>query len=93
MLWGREIDFGGGVLSPCPTVVQGFFDVRGIVNTRQANCFKTKYARTTLKCQTLSIVGPKLWNALPTVLKSYSSVSLFKTKLKNFYINNYQTAS
>ena len=76
-----------------PTVVQGFFDVRGIVNTRQANCFKTKYARTTLKCQTLSIVGPKLWNALPTVLKSYSSVSLFKTKLKNFYINNYQTAS
>ena len=34
-----------------------------------------------------SVIGPKLWNAYPIVVKSHDTVDTFKMKLKIFLVN------
>lgn len=59
------------------------------VITRQQNCFRVCYSRTTLRQHSIGYVGPRLWNALPVEVISCSSLSMFKRSLKNRFIKSY----
>ena len=48
-------------------------------NTRKnKNNFNIRFARTTKKAASISIKGPKLWNALNTEVKLCNSIAQFK---------------
>lgn len=58
--------------------------------TRQQNKFKIIYSRTSVKAHSLSVAGPKLWNSLPIDIMSCNKISVFKAKIKSFYLQNYK---
>lgn len=56
---------------------------------RRTNVFKHKFARTNFRAFSISIVGIKLWNALPQNLTDILTFSHFKRKLKEYLQNRY----
>jgi hypothetical protein len=60
-------------------------------NTRSSSKgnFNVKFCRTRLKSMSISIVGVKLWNQLSVDLHDVSFVSLFRKKLKKYFLSNY----
>lgn len=58
--------------------------------TRQRSNFRSTYSRTTLNQHSLSIIGPKLWNCLPSTLTDCKSFFQFKKLTKSNFIDSYQ---
>lgn len=77
----------------CPTRISELFTLRTDIIDRNTRCsefdfyFKTTRLTTTQKCP--SIAGAKLWNSLPTLMKSIKSLSKFKIELKALLISKY----
>ena len=60
--------------------------------TRQAtrgDLFKSFKNTTVYGLQTIQVFGSKLWNTLPLFIRVASSVSVFRSKLKTYFINSY----
>lgn len=51
--------------------------------------FIQEFMRTIIRLNSISGVGPRLWNLLPISLRSSSSLSLFKKHLLGYYTINY----
>lgn len=58
-------------------------------NTRQLNNLHVPRARTDCGARDIAILGPKLWNALPTNVTGSASLHAFKSKLSKFLLNSY----
>ena len=63
-----------------PYPVQKLFELYDNVK-RNGRVFKTKYCKTTLKSHSLSIIGPKVYDSLPPVVKCAPSVYVFKSRV------------
>ena len=64
-------------------------DKNAMYTLRSCGRFKTRYVRTTKKSKCISVEGIKIYNSLPTRVKSVVNVSLFKKKFKSVVFNNY----
>lgn len=58
-------------------------------NFRKNSDFSIPKYRTSLREKFIKIHGPRIWNSLPQDLTSSSSISIFKTKLKQFLLSTY----
>ena len=58
--------------------------------TRQANYFHLPLVKTSSAKKSIKFEGPKFWNSLGQSLREVSSLSKFKTKLKQFIFEKYQ---
>ena len=54
------------------------------------NLASSAYHRLSTSQQAVSYSGPKIWNSLPLHIRNLKSLSLFKSKLKTYFINQYQ---
>jgi hypothetical protein len=61
--------------------------------TRQSTNIHVDGTRTTLRKYTIAHLGPTLWNALPTFIKSKPSIHAFKSSYKKFLILNYNSTN
>ena len=67
-----------------------FIPHKAVRNTRNsAHNFKMPLRRTNTGQNTLSYLGPKLWNKLPTDMKLLQSTNAFKHKMKEAFFENY----
>ena len=57
--------------------------------TRQQNKFQVFYKRTNIKALCVSSKGTSLWNSLPNSITDSSSLSVFKQRLKKYYLMRY----
>ena len=81
-----------------PDLFKEMFSLRSEVhsyNTRNSNSFHTFSCRTNVRKFSIRFQGPLLFNQLDSDIKNAGSISLFKTKLKAFFLklnlNPYQT--
>ncbi len=58
-------------------------------NTRQLNNLYVGRARTDSGARAITILGPKLWNTLPTNVINSESLYAFKSRLSKILLNNY----
>lgn len=58
-------------------------------NTRQLNNLYVGRARTDSGARAITILGPKLWNTLPTNVINSESLYAFKSRLSGILLNNY----
>jgi hypothetical protein len=58
-------------------------------NTRASGGYNIPFARTKVRQKSLKFQGPRLWNALPGVLRNSSSLPNFKNKLRQYFIEKY----
>ena len=58
-------------------------------NTRQKSKLHIEYTRTTCRQNTVRMLGPRLWNILPTEVKSAPVLAVFKRKLKKLLLSNF----
>ena len=74
----------------CPSWLAIFPSVSHVnhVNTRQQNLLYVPRTNTDNGQRSISIKGPRLWNALPSCLKDVQNVLTFKRKLMNFLLKN-----
>ena len=68
---------------------EGQFQISHQLDTRNANLAKVEFHRLTLCQQAVSFRGPHIWNSLPLYLRKISSFSLFKKKLKSYFVAQY----
>lgn len=79
-----------------PVCLQTFFAIGNTnlcVTTRQSHKFRTRYTRTTMKSQSATIVGAKLWNSLPSKLTQIKNIHNFKKSIKQHFLNEYTTSN
>ena len=57
-------------------------------NTRQQSLLYTRRTNTDNGQRSISVRGPRVWNALPSCMKNIGNVSTFKRRLLNFLLNN-----
>ena len=57
--------------------------------TRNASAYHLPKVRTTFTFNTLVCTGPRFWNSLDANIKQSVSLSVFKQKLKAYFLNNY----
>ena len=78
-----------------PSCFHNYFTPNSSVHrfgTRQAtrgDLFKSFKNTTVYGLQTIQVFGSKLWNALPLFIRVASCVSVFRSKLKTYFINSY----
>ena len=53
-------------------------------NTRNKDNLHINYCRTKLRQSTVNWQGPRLWNLLPTEVRSVPSINVFKKRVKCF---------
>ena len=58
-------------------------------NTRNASNYHLPKIRTTCMKNSFFFQGPVIWNSIPPEIKSSNTLNLFKTKFKQFLLNNY----
>jgi hypothetical protein len=58
--------------------------------TRGAEKYAIPYARTLCRSNSLQVIGPRLWNSLPPTLQAIKTLQLFKSKLKDFFVMDYE---
>ena len=71
-----------------PSSFDNFFLKSSHVNShdvRSLHCFRSDFARTTLKTFSIKCSGPRFFSSIPTSISSLKSISLFKKSLK-FYL-------
>ena len=73
-----------------PTCMSNIFiQQKTIINTRNSMYrLKTQIRKSNMGQNSLSYLGPKLWNILPKEIKSSKSKNSFKQKLKDNYFSN-----
>ena len=64
-------------------------DTVSLYAIRKKSCFRFDNYRTTIREQSISIRGPKLWELLPNNVKDINNIQAFKRSLIAFYINCY----
>lgn len=75
-----------------PPHIQNRFKIVNMTHThrtRQCLDFKIQYCRTKQKSFSLSVLGPNLWNKLPTNLKQASNCHTFKSMYKEKLLSTY----
>ena len=78
-----------------PSCFHNYFTPNSSVHrfgTRQAtrgDLFKSFKNTTVYGLQTIQVFGSKLWNTLPLFIRVASSVSVFRSKLKTYFIDSY----
>ena len=75
-----------------PAKFCGYFQLMSQIhshNTRGAHKYATPYARTVCRTHCLQFIGPRLWNSLPAYLQAIGSLYVFKSKLKQSIIDDY----
>ena len=76
--------------SSLPPNIQSLFEISNITfGTRRNNglCFKLKPLSNKIQNGRPSIIGPRIWNELPTNLKVCTSLGNFKNALKSSVIH------
>ena len=75
-----------------PNIFNSFFQLNSdnsFIITRQNNDLRLPFFRLSISQKTMKYKGVVLWNNLPNFITSVPSVSLFKKKLKCFYLDKY----
>ena len=62
-------------------------------STRRGSDLLPGYARLTLTQNSMSVVGPNIWNSIPDDIKNSSSRNSFKFNYKKFLLSSYNTNS
>jgi hypothetical protein len=76
-----------------PRNVQSIFNIHGLddyYSLRSQGNFKTCYARTTLRSQSIAISGVIIYNNIPKNIREKRSVSSFKLSYKLFMLDKYE---
>ena len=70
----------------------GTFRIHHSIATRQvtSDLLEPTYQRLNQTQRSISYIGPKLWNSLPSDLRHISSIETFKWKLKDYFIQQYR---
>ena len=58
-------------------------------NTRGRDIAVPSFQRLASCQKSLSYNGPKIWNTLPSDIKSSPSINIFKKRLKQHFVNSY----
>ena len=58
-------------------------------NTRFNNLLRPGFHRLAKTQHAVSFIGPTLWNELPSTIKNVRSIGSFKSKLKEYFLNQY----
>ena len=58
-------------------------------NTRNSSNLRPGRARLTITKNSIDVMGPNLWNSIPTEIQNSSSREVFKFKYKNYLISSY----
>ena len=77
------------VLDTRAKILAGKYKVTHGRNTRFSQLALPRFHRLSRTQQSVSFNGPLLWNELPEELRKMTSLSIFKNKLKSFYLQNY----
>ena len=67
----------------------GAYRIEHDLNTRNRNLSKPKAHKLTRTQQSITHMGPSLWNSLPEEFHSINSIPIFKRKLKTHYLSQY----
>ena len=59
------------------------------VSTRHNLCFEQVLCKSTIGDQAFSVCGPRLWNALPTNIRSIETLNRFKSQLKHYFFTSF----
>ena len=59
------------------------------INTRHQNDLVPNFQRLRVCQNSISYLGPKIWNDIPMEIKSASSLHSFKSRFKNYLISLY----
>ena len=70
---------------------QGLFSNSHNLNTRNSNLATASFHRLTSTQHSVSFSGPKIWNSLPSNIRNINSLPSFKLKLKQYFINQYNS--
>ena len=73
-------------------IKNGAYKIEHDINTRNSNLSKPKRHYLKRTQQSITHMGPTLWNSLPENLRSINSIPNFKRKLKKHYISKYDFA-
>ena len=76
-----------------PSVFVNYFFTNSVFNvftTRHSNDFCIPFCRTALAQKAIRFKGTTLWNNLPCNIKCQPSIHLFKRKLKQHFLEQYQ---
>ena len=65
------------------------YSVSHQLNTRNRDRALPNFNRLKVCQQSVSHTGPNIWNNLPSDLRNIESISVFKNRLKKFYIEQY----
>ena len=58
-------------------------------NTRNHNSLVPNTSRLTITQNSLSVVGPNIWNSLPIDIRESPTRNIFKNRLSTYFISNY----
>ena len=78
-----------------PSCFHDYFQLNSSVHrigTRQAtrgDLFKSIKNTTLYGLQTIQYFGSKLWNTLPLFIRVASSIAVFRSKLKSYFLDSY----
>ena len=74
-----------------PSIFNNIFERQNMqkYNLRNVSDFKSKTAKTVqYGTETISFLGPKIWDLVPSELKNLSNISMFKEKIKKWRIQD-----
>ena len=76
----------------CPAYIKETLKTNSDIHNRRSrygsiNIVCPRFARETEGGRTFSVRMSRLWNSLPSELKSITSINIFKTSLRTFYAN------
>ncbi len=74
-----------------PQVFNNYFQTNGEVglrSIRQENNIFVRFAKTTTGCKSTRITGARIWNALPSDIKSANSLGHFKKLHRQYLLSN-----
>ena len=59
------------------------------IKTRSNSQLVPAFCRSTVSQQSMRYVGPKVWSEIPIAIRKSRTISAFKKKLKQYFINGY----
>ena len=58
-------------------------------NTRNRNSLAPGAARLTVTQNSLSVIGPNVWNSIPLIIRDSPTKTIFKTRFKAHLLSSY----
>ena len=58
-------------------------------NTRNRNSLVPSAARLTATERSISVIGPNIWNSIPSDIRESPTISIFKNRFKAYLLSNY----